>query len=66
MNEMQELSARAIKVRHRASIEFSIGKVNTCTQCAAVRNIRFLCGFLLQIPKSLSYILSIPNFPMSS
>ena len=52
----QELSARARKVRHRASIEFSIGKVNTCTQCAAVRNIRLGCGFLLQLPNSLSYI----------
>ena len=44
-----------VKVRHRTSIEFAIGKVNTCAQCAAMRNIRFSCGFLLQNPTSRSF-----------
>ena len=42
------------------------GKVNTCTQCAAVRNIRFWCGFLLQIRNSLSYIQKIRDFSGAS
>ena len=40
----------------------AIGKVNTCTQCAAMRNIRFLCGFLLQNPNSLSFTQKVRDF----
>ena len=42
------------------------GKVNTCTQCAAMRTIRFWCGFLLQIRNSLSYIQKVRDFSGAS
>ena len=55
-----------VKVRHRTSIEFAIGKVNTCAQCAAMRNIRFSCGFLLQNPNSHSFTQKVRDFSPNS
>ena len=55
-----------VKVRHRTSIEFAIGKVNTCAQCAAMRNIRFLCGFFLQNPNSHSFTQKVRDFSPNS
>ena len=49
---------------HKHRIE--IGKVNTCAQCAAMRNIRFWCGFLLQIRNSLSFTQKVRDFSPAS
>ena len=55
-----------VQARHRTTSEFLIGKVNTCTQCAAVRNIRFWCGFLLQAPNLLSFTQKVRDFYRAS
>ena len=56
------LFARAQKVRRRTAIEILKGKVNTCTRCAEVRNVRFRCGFRIWNPHSPLFNLSMPFF----